>query len=62
MAGTWNESGLSYRGRSHGHIRLFFFELIWSKASHEKSAEVIVITGNEPKKKKSDWSHKVMKD
>ena len=39
--GTWNESELSYPGRSHGHAEMNF--KTWSKTvCHEKSAEVIV--------------------
>jgi hypothetical protein len=39
--GTWNESKLSYPGRSHGHATMNF--KAWSKTvCHEKSAEVIV--------------------
>lgn len=39
--GEWNESELSYPGRSHGHAEMNF--KVWSKTvCHEKSAEVIV--------------------
>ena len=39
--GTWNESELSYPGRSHGRVEMNF--KAWSKTvCHEKSAEVIV--------------------
>jgi hypothetical protein len=39
--GTWNESELSYPGRSHGHAKMNF--KVWSKTVyHEKSAEVVV--------------------
>ncbi|HZK61457.1 MAG TPA: hypothetical protein VFC41_05225 [Anaerovoracaceae bacterium] len=39
--GTWNESELSYPGRSHGHVEINF--KTWSKTVyHEKSAEVIL--------------------
>ena len=39
--GSWNESELSYPGRSHGHAEMNF--KAWSKTvCHEKSAEVIV--------------------
>jgi hypothetical protein len=42
MAEGWKESVLSYHGRSHGHVDVFFSEA-WSKASHEKSADAIVL-------------------
>ena len=40
--GTWNESELSYPGRSHEHMEMNFE--IWSKTvCREKSAEAIVL-------------------
>ena len=40
VAGTWDEGYLSYHGRSHGRVETEYEA--WSKACHEKSAEVIV--------------------
>ena len=39
-AGTWSESGLSYRGRPHGRVETEYEAR--SKACHEESAEAIV--------------------
>ena len=41
-AGTWSESGLPYRGRSHERVEAEYETR--SKACHEKSAEVIVLS------------------
>ena len=40
VAGTWNESYLPYRGRSHERIETKYD--IRNKVSHEKSAEAIL--------------------
>lgn len=40
MAGTWNESGLPYRGRSHRRVKTAYEAR--NKVCCEKSAEVIV--------------------
>ena len=39
-AGTWNESGLPYRGRPPGRVETEFEA--WSKAHHEESSEASV--------------------
>ncbi len=40
VAGTWNESYLSYHGRSHGRVETKYDSR--TKACHEKSADAIV--------------------
>lgn len=60
-AGTWKESYCPYPGRSHGHADVVLSKA-WSKTSREKSAEAIVVIGNELLKKKKKKSMEASQD
>jgi hypothetical protein len=55
-AGRWRESGLSYRGRSHGRVETE--KETRSKACHEKSAEVVVLRTTQLRKDRTLSSEK----